>query len=328
MSTGHVEPSGTARQDLLKGLRVQISGAVPEEESWTQPNLNEQILAFVQRLSELVMLYGGHVVHGNHPAFTPAIVGRAQAVVEGRAAGAPSHPPDRSLVTLYASALWPLAWPFPLRPDVVSVVQTPKVGDGDVKDATTRNLSLTALRLAMVQDVDVVVTVGGKLHRDTGYNPGVLEELTVARWRGLPCFIIASYGGLAAGLDAEIIGAFSAGNKLDEAPMAEGDAGESLQRLASWDEDIPSAAGKVVAHFVTHVDEFKGLGRKPSDWPPGIAIRPNAALVGDAAVGVADVPRPLIDRSLARFQEVLQVVKASKPDLHRLRELLEEPPLP
>src|SRR5262249_1945273 len=153
----------------------------------------------------------GHIVHGNHPAFTPAIVGRAHAVVEGRAAGAEreSRPPERPPVALYASSLWPLAWEFPLRPDVLSVVQTPKGGDGDRKDAKTRNPSLRALRLAMVQDVDVVVTVGGKLHRDTGYNPGVLEELTVGRWRKLPCFIVASYGGPAGELDAEILRQFS-----------------------------------------------------------------------------------------------------------------------
>lgn len=323
MSTGDAQSSDTVRPGLLKGLRVQISGAVPEEEYWTQPNLNEKILAFVQRLSELVILYGGRVVHGNHPGFTPAIVGRAQAIVEGRAGGVTSRHPHEPSVTLYASSLWPLAWEFPLRPEVVNVIQTLKVGEGDARDRDTRNLSLTALRLAMVQDVDVVVTVGGKLHRGTGFNPGVLEELTVARWRNVPCFVVASFGGLAAELDTQIIRQFSSGNKLGEDQTGQVETGDELRRLASWDQDIPSAAGDLVAHFVTHLDEFKGLARTKGARPE-IPIRANASTIGQATVSVADVPIPLIKRSAARFAEVYQVVSAPTPDPHRLGELLEE----
>ena len=39
--------SSPARMDLLRGLRVGISGSVPEEHLWKRPNQNEQILAFV-----------------------------------------------------------------------------------------------------------------------------------------------------------------------------------------------------------------------------------------------------------------------------------------
>ena len=262
MTSFATQPSRIAREDLLGGLRVQISGAVPEEEHWTQPHLNEKILAFVQRLSELVVLYGGRIVHGNNPGLTPAIVGCVQMTVRSGPGGVGVRLKHTPAITLVASALWPLSWEFPLSPDLFSVIQTPVVGDGDAKDAKTRNASLTALRLVISQEVDVVVAVGGKLHGRTGFNPGVLEELCLARWRNIPCFVIACFAG---GLDTEIIRQFSAGNGLDAGDGASREKDSEMRRMASWDEDIPSMAGDLIAHLVAHRDEFQlGPTREPT----------------------------------------------------------------
>jgi hypothetical protein len=79
---------------------------------------------------------------------------------------------------------------------VTDVVLTPKHGDGGPDRKQTRDDSLTAMRLAMVSQVDAVVAVGDKLHRGTGFNPGMLEELTVARWRNVPCIIVGAMSGV------------------------------------------------------------------------------------------------------------------------------------
>lgn len=323
MTRDATEPPRITRKDLLGGLRVQISGAVPEEEHWTKPHLNEKILAFVQRLSELVILYGGRIVHGNHPGLTPAIVGCVQKTVRSGPGGGGVRLKHTPAVTLVASALWPLSWEFPLSPDLFSVIQTPVVGEGGLKDPKTRNASLTALRLTISQEVDVVVAVGGKLHRGTGFNPGVVEELSLARWRNVPCFIIACFGGFAGELDAEIIRQFSAGNRLDAGDGAGQEKDTEVQRMASWDKDIPSMAGDLIAHLVGHRDEFQKQAHAGAGWlSTRIPILEESHPPEGPAIRKAEVPVALIDQAAARFAEVLKEIRAPTPDPRKIGQLL------
>jgi SLOG cluster2 len=326
MTTLATPLSPISRRDLLGGLRVQISGSVPRETESTQPHLNEEILAFVQRLSQLVVLYGGRIVHGNHPGLTPAIVG----IVKNTLQSAPGDVRDRvkhaPAVTLVASALWPLPREYHLAADLLRVIQTPAVGGGDARDPQTRNASLTALRLTLSHEADVVIAVGGKIHSETGFNPGVIEELCLARWKNNPCFIIAALGGLVGELDSQFVRAFSAGNKLDEPSPAEPETGGEITRLASRDRDIPAMAGELVAHLVAHRDEFLRRADDRAGWP-GIGIVDEPELDDTTAIQRADVPLDLVDQVARRLREVLDVMAAKPPDLEQLGRLLGSPPV-
>jgi hypothetical protein len=232
-----------AAEEPLRGLRVAISGAVPEREHWGEVrDLDRIVLRFISRLAGLVMKYGGEIVHGSHPSFTPLLVGEADRFSRTESGE------RRNLLTLVASDL------FGEQPEVVetagegaTVILTTRIGDGGVSHAATRSASLTALRIALVEEADVVVAVGGKLHKETGYNPGVLEELTFARWNSLPCFVVASFGGLAGALDENVVRLFGEGNELTA---------ESSLEMARWHEDADEYAGVLFEHFVAHRRRF------------------------------------------------------------------------
>ena len=314
MTTDNLAQSGPGRVDLLQGLHVGISGAVPEEQYWKRPNQNEQILAFVGLLSDLVMKYGGRVVHGNHPSFTPIIMGRANKHfgprADGKSATAHPHLPP---VTLVASELWPLTWEFPLLPQVVDVIQTPRFGPGDVTNAETRNKSLTALRLALIGNVDIVIAVGGKLHCGTGFNPGVLEELTIARWHQVPCFIVAGYGGMAGEMDRDMILQFCSESGLDD---------EEKERMASTDQEIDLCVGGIVAHLARFVLEWQRKAPRRRELVAIPMREPYQA--GDVKIRIAEVTEPMVDIAGKQFAEVVKAMEASNID--RIQELLSNPP--
>jgi SLOG cluster2 len=314
MTQNTLARSVSGRMDLLRGLRIGISGSVPEERYWKRPNQNEQILAFVGLLSDLVMKYGGRVVHGNHPSFTPIIVGRANKHFGPRADGKPAtvhpHPPP---VVIVGSRLWLLEWEFPLLPGIVEVIETPTIGDGGVTDVATRNNTLTALRLALLDQADVIIAVGGKLHRGTGFNPGVLEELTIARWSRVPCIIVAGFSGLTAEMDLGVIHWFCPDNGLED---------EELERLASTDQDIELCAGGIVAHLAKLVRERQADAFRGAGWAT-IPTREASPVLG-VSTRLAEVPEPLVHAASGRFAKVRAALEASDIDL--VQELLSNPP--
>ncbi|HKM51945.1 MAG TPA: hypothetical protein VJY33_00975 [Isosphaeraceae bacterium] len=314
MTQENFAQSGLGRMDLLQGLRVGISGAVPEEQYWKRPDQNEQILRFVGLLSDLVMKYGGRIVHGNHPSFTPIIMGRANKHfgprADGKSATTHPHPPP---VTLVASGLWPLAWEFPLLPEVVDLIQTPRFGPGDVTDAETRNKSLTALRLVILGNVDIVISVGGKLHRGSGFNPGVLEELTIARWQQVPCIVVAGYGGFTGEVDRDVILQFCSESGLKD---------KEKESLASTDQEIDLCVGDIVAHLAKLVEERQGKAPQRRELFMIPIREPNQA--GDLKIRVAEVTEPMVETAGKQFAEVVRAMEASNID--RIQELLNNPP--
>ena len=284
----------------LRGLRVGISGAVPERELWGKvPDLDRVILGFVSRLSGLVLKYGGEIVHGSHPSFTPAIAVQAEGFRARHA---------RPRLTLVASALWG-------RPPEVAarvarhanVIVTPRMGHGGDETAA-RNQSLTALRLAMVREADVLIAVGGKFHLDTQYPSGVLEELVLARWRGVPCFIVASYGGAAATIEAPLVREFSTDNLMDK---------DTSASIAAQDHGVDDYAGRLVDHLVKHQEVLR---QARSNWPP-INFR-----TATFATLMAQVDPELVQQSANRFGLVLDAMK--RIDARGLHELLRRLPEP
>jgi hypothetical protein len=176
----------------LKQYKVGLSGAVPGRKNWSEAAMDRAVLEFVALFSGMVFKYGGRIVHGSHPTFTPVIL--RQARLHAEKAG-------RKPVILIMSELWaknlPAEYPEGIA-DVAEFLITKQIGDGGPDDVETRNRSLTEMRHLLIESQNVMVAVGGKMHDKDGNIPGVLEEMDLAARKRIPRFLIAGMGGYAA----------------------------------------------------------------------------------------------------------------------------------
>jgi hypothetical protein len=300
----------TASTLPLEGLRVGISGAVPERQYWgSVTDLDRLILTFVAQLSALVIRYGGGVVHGSQPLLAPVVAEQARRQSQE----------GTTSLKLFASQL------FGDLPDVVrraaavahaEVVLTRQVGKGDFRDRETRNNSLTAMRLAMTQEVDVLVAIGGKLHVGTGFNPGVLEELADARWHGAPCFIVGAFGGAAGQLDQPILEELSAGNLLnaDTVPMAD---------MATWTDTMDEYVGKLLAHLARNREHFRKrrqIQYIPSAFQISIQADDTAEKASGPPARVLSVDPAVVGTWSSRFASLKSAIE--QKDIDQARKLL------
>jgi SLOG cluster2 len=175
----------------LEQYEIGLSGAVPDRAEWSEPAMDRGILEFVALFSGIVFKYGGRIVHGCHPTFTPIILRQARLQAGKRL---------RKPVTLIMSDLWAQD----LRPediesmtDIAEFVVTKKLGDGGPEDINTRNRSMSAMRRVLIKAQNVMVAVGGKMHSKDGKVPGVAEEMTLAEKQGIPRFLVGGLGGFA-----------------------------------------------------------------------------------------------------------------------------------
>lgn len=222
----------------LTHYEIGLSGAVPERDEWSEPAMDRGILEFVSNFSALVFKYGGRIVHGCHPSFTPIILRQARLQADRR---------TRKPVTLVMSELWGRdlkSEDVESMTDIAEFIVTRKVGEGDPDDAYTRNLSLTVLRRVLVHCQNVMVAVGGKMHTADGKVPGVGEEMSLAGEKEIPRFVIAGLGGFAGRL-ANQLTADSLRNALSE---------DDNRRLASSD-DVAAC----VSFLFQHMAESKSL---------------------------------------------------------------------
>src|SRR5271170_2528572 len=123
----------------LEQYEIGLSGALPDRNNWSEPAMDRAILEFVALFSGIVFKYGGRIVHGSHPTFSPIILRQARLQASNR---------SRKPVTLVMSDLWAAD----LTPedigsvvDIAELVITKKVGHGSAADPETRNQSLTAM---------------------------------------------------------------------------------------------------------------------------------------------------------------------------------------
>ena len=175
----------------LTHYEIGLSGAVPERDEWSEPAMDRGILEFVSNFSALVFKYGGRIVHGCHPSFTPIILRQARLQADKR---------TRKPVTLVMSELWARDLSredIQSMTDIAEFIITRTLGEGGPEDVHTRNRSLTAMRRMLVHCQNVMVAVGGKMHSEDGKVPGVGEEMSLAGEREIPRFVIAGLGGFA-----------------------------------------------------------------------------------------------------------------------------------
>jgi SLOG cluster2 len=182
----------------LEEYEIGLTGAVPEIGAWSEPAMDRSILEFVSLFCGMVFKYGGRIVHGSHPAFTPIILRQARL----QAANRPRKP-----VTLVMSELWAKDRSVDelgsLR-DIAELVITKQIGYFGVSDSDTRNRSLAAMRRVLVDSQNLMVAVGGISHSGDGLIPGVGEEMELAGIRGIPRFLIAGLGGFSSDIAKEL----------------------------------------------------------------------------------------------------------------------------
>lgn len=182
----------------LEGFEVGISGAVPKREDWSESLQDRAILEFVSVLSGLIIKYGGRIIHGSHPSFTPVILRQAQIHQSNR---------SRKAVSIFISDLWAKN----IDPDelermksIAEVTICSQPIPGPETDPTVRNAALSLMRKFLVNSMNAMVAVGGKVHEGNGLIAGVREELELGQKREMPCFLVGGFGGMAALLASEI----------------------------------------------------------------------------------------------------------------------------
>src|SRR5258708_21060565 len=171
------------------------------------------------------------------------------------------------------------------------------------------------MRLAMTQDIDVLVAVGGKPHPDTGINPGVLEELAHARWHSAPCFVVGAFSGAAGHLDHSILEELCAGNLL-------GTSAVGMVDLATWTDMMDEYVGKLLAHLARHKEQFS-KPRQIEDSPSSVKFSiqsDDTVETTSAVVRVVNVD-PLVPAAWsARFVGLMDAFE--RKDTNQARKLL------
>lgn len=170
----------------LQGVRIWLSGAVPQDASELQRN---SILAFVAQFAALVFRNGGHILHGGHPSFTPTLLAEADKYL--KAGG------RKDCLVLAVSRHWskdPGAVPLEYWRHHCMVYETPEATGSNI-----RQDSLALLRQWMSARCDACVAVGGMWWQEVAGQAGVPIEVGLAIDRGLPCFLLGGLGGAAQG---------------------------------------------------------------------------------------------------------------------------------
>jgi hypothetical protein len=238
----------------LEQYEIGLSGAVPDRNDWSELAMDRGILEFVALFSGIVLKYGGRIVHGSHPTFTPIILRQARLHAGTR---------SRKPVTLVMSDLWARD----LKPediesfiDVAELVITKKIGRGSATHADTRNRSLSAMRRVLVDAQNVMVAVGGKMHSSDGIVPGVGEEMQLAQKKGIPRFLVAGLGGFARKLAKD---------------LTPSSLGNSLSRKANVTLFSTNDVSSCVNVLFEHLARSKPLAKsalQPIKWNPGLRV--------------------------------------------------------
>ncbi len=155
---------------------IIISGVFPDCEPDYQQNLTDAVYS----LTKSIFQSKGKVIFGAHPTFQHLIFDM----------GKMYRPDDyHDAIRLYVSKF------FVTDVLIEEMSKNAKVFATDII-ANNRNESLTLMRKQMISDDSAIalVCLGGKTKLG-GHQPGVDEEIALAKSKGLPIFIIGSVGG-------------------------------------------------------------------------------------------------------------------------------------
>jgi hypothetical protein len=178
-----------AQRTALQGIRVNLSGAVPEDSTQGQ---RTGIESFVSNFAAAVLREGGTLVHGSHPTFQRPLESAARPYVKG---GGPRDALTLVRAQKYAATPEQLAEVESMR-EFAAVQIIP-----DIRRTTETAAphGVVSMREWMAERCDVVVGIGGN-HYDIGKAlAGVPQELEEMLCRGKAGFVVAGFGGAAAG---------------------------------------------------------------------------------------------------------------------------------
>jgi SLOG cluster2 len=238
----------------LEQYEIGLSGAIPDRDNWSEPAMDRGILEFVSLFSGIVFKYGGRIVHGCHPTFTPIILRQARLQAGTRL---------RKPVTLIMSDLWARDLSqedIDSMTDIAEFVVTKKIGEAGPEDTDTRNRSLAAMRRVLIDAQNVMVAVGGKMHDGDGNVPGVAEEMNLAQEKGIPRFLIAGLGGFARELARDLTPS-SLHNSLSH---------HENVTLFSTD-DVSACVNLLFEHFARS-EALAKSALQPIKWNPGLQV--------------------------------------------------------
>jgi uncharacterized protein len=180
------DPSPSLNPASLAGVRVWLSGSLPEVKTSTEKE-RADILEFVSRFSAKVFQLGGHIIHGSHPSFTPTLLEQASAYQKSGG--------KKDSLILAVSRFWskqPQSVPLDDWRRQCLVYETPEASGQNARDD-----SLKILRSWMVARCDAIVVIGGKWWQEIAGRAGVPLEVGLAMDRGIACFLLGGPGGVA-----------------------------------------------------------------------------------------------------------------------------------
>jgi hypothetical protein len=238
----------------LEQYDICISGTIPDRITWSEPAMDRSISEFVSLFSSIIFKYGGRVIHGASPVFTPIILHQARI-----------HAPKRSRkpVTLVISHLWAknyLEKDLNAMSDVAEIIITEQIGEGSFENTATRNQSLRAMRKVLVDAQNVMVAVGGKMHDGDGIVPGVAEEMELASEKGIPRFLIAGLGGYSQAL----------AQKLTPQDLANSLSQEDNIRLFGTS-DVAACVNTLFEHLA-NTESLIAQTQQPIKWNAGLGL--------------------------------------------------------
>lgn len=173
----------------LRGVRVQLAASIPDDATELQ---SSGIRAFVEALALALFREGGSLLFGSHPTLLSPLVAAAESFV--RSGGAPDA------LTLVRSHLHATS-----AEELLDIETQRKYAAVHIipPSPTDKAHGLLTLREWMSERSDVIVAVGGRWFDTNKRRAGVPVELEEALARGKAAFVMAGFGGAAAGYVAE-----------------------------------------------------------------------------------------------------------------------------
>jgi hypothetical protein len=179
----------------------------------------------VHAVADTWLRLGGAIVCGGHPTFVPLLTEGARVLGDR----------GRDALTVFWSEF------FAAPAQIAELVPHARVIP--VQAAETKDASLTAMRRRMVDEggAAAVLAIGGRTTEGGSHQPGIEEEIRLARMAGLPVYLLGAPGGQAAVIATREAASgrpwSGLGNALDadaNALLRETDAYEDAARLV-WD---------------------------------------------------------------------------------------------
>lgn len=172
-------------ENPLKGIRVWLSGSIPDDDSMSDEQKANAIL-FIRELSREVFRNGGRIIHGAHPSITIHLIQESDDFRKNTDLKTP--------LTIVASRFFFDKYKSEIESYSSASIfhETPAASE---HEDNRRDQSLAILREWMVARADVLVAIGGKEWIEYTGRAGVNSELNLGFIKGIPCFVLGGFGG-------------------------------------------------------------------------------------------------------------------------------------